>query len=243
MSIKILTAHQPQFLGYLGLYHKIALADEFVYFDQVQYVPKDFISRNYIKSSQGKLLLTVPVLKKGYLNKTIAQIEINNNENWTKKHWKSILNNYKKAKYFNRYCDFFEDLYNREWKYLTDLNFYILNYILFQLGIRTKIIKMKDYNFQGNKSDLVLDMCKQMEVNLYIFGKLGTDYADIESFKNNNINLYFQDYNHPEYNQLYGKFEPYMSIIDLLFNEGDDSLDILMSGNITKNQLKEKYFE
>jgi hypothetical protein len=182
------------------------------------------------------------VLKKGYLDKTIAQMEINNQVDWTKKHWKSILTNYKKAKYFNKYSDFFEDLYNQEWKYLTDLNYVILKYILKQLKINTKIRLMKNYNFQGNKSDLVLDMCKQMNANLYIFGKMGRDYADIESFENNEVKVYFQIYNHPEYNQLYGKFEPYMSIIDLLFNEGDGALDILMSNNITKEQLEVSYF-
>jgi hypothetical protein len=234
----ILVAHQPQYFGYLGLYHKIALADEFVYFDQVQYVPKDFISRNYIKTPQGKLLLTVPILKKGYLDKTIAQMEINNDADWAKKHWRSILTNYKKAKYFNKYSDFLEDLYKKEWNLLTELNFYILEWVLKELNIKIIIKKAKDYNFKGEKSDLVLDMCKQLKTNLYIFGKMGEDYADIDSFKDNNIKLYFQNYNHPQYNQLYKPFLPYICILDLLMNEGGNSLDIIMSNNISKIELE-----
>jgi hypothetical protein len=53
----ILTAHQPSYLPWLGLIHKIALADRFVSFDQVQYVPKDWISRNQILTAQGPIYL------------------------------------------------------------------------------------------------------------------------------------------------------------------------------------------
>jgi len=238
----ILTAHQSQSIGgYLGLYHKIALADEFVYMDTVKYSKQDFINRNKIKTPQGYLWLTVPVLTNGSDNIIINEVKIDNNQKWREKHWKSIKNFYQKSTYFKLYFDFIEDLYKKEWIYLSDFNFYLLKWILQELKINTKIHKMSDYNFQGKKSDLVLNMCKQMKTDLYIFGKMGIDYADINSFKNNNIKVYFQDYNHPQYNQMYGKFEPYMSVIDLLFNEGNNSLDILMNGNINKKELRDKY--
>ena len=51
----ILTAHQPVYLPWLGLFHKIALADEFVFFDQVQYLPKDWMNRNKIKTQIGSI--------------------------------------------------------------------------------------------------------------------------------------------------------------------------------------------
>jgi hypothetical protein len=234
----ILTAHQPVYLPWLGLFHKIALADSFCIFDQVQYLPKDWNNRNQIKTPSGPLMLTVPVLTTGYLDKTLLDMKINNSVNWQRKHWNSIMLAYKKAPYFNLYADFFEDLYKRKWENLVDLNNHFLFYSLDSLGLKPKITYAHEQNFEGTKSDLVLDMCKKLEANLYIFGKLGKDYANNGSFKKAGVKLYFQDYNHPVYPQLHGKFEPYCSIIDLLFNCGKDSLSILMSGNISKDDLK-----
>lgn len=237
----ILTAHQPVYLPWLGLFHKIALSDAFCYFDDVQYLKKDWNNRNKIKTQNGALWLTVPVLSKGYREKKIKEIEIDNSVAWQRKHWRSIYLNYKKAPYFNEYSDFFEDVYKREWPYLADLNEYMLKWFLKELGIKVKYYKASELNFKGYKSDLVLDMCKKLGANLYIFGALGKDYVKEENFTKEGIKLYFQDYQHPIYPQLYEGFLPYMSIIDLLFNCGKKSLEILMQGNITKEELCKKF--
>lgn len=235
----ILTAHQPVYLPWLGLFHKIALADSFCIFDDVQYLKKDWNNRNQIKTNSGLLMLTVPVLTSGYREKTLREMKINNSVDWRKKHWNSIYLSYKKAPFFNLYSGFFEDLYKKEWENLTELNNYILFYLLDVLNLKPKIYYAHELNFKGYKSDLVLDMCLKLKADTYIFGKLGKDYADSNSFEKKGVMLYFQDYNNPVYPQQYGKFEPYCSIIDLLFNvEKKSVLDIIMSGNIKKDQLK-----
>jgi len=233
----ILTAHQPVYLPWLGLFHKIALSDAFCYFDGVQYQVKDWNNRNKIKTQSGEIWLTVPVLTKGYREKKIKDIEINNSVDWRKKHWKSIWLNYKKAPYFDKYADFFEDTYKKDWKYLAELNGYMLKWFIKTLGLKIDYYKASELDFKGYKQDLVLDMCKKLKATLYIFGALGKDYAKEEDFLRQGIKIHFQDYKHPLYPQLFGEFRPYMSIIDLLFNCGDKSLDILMSGNISKNDL------
>ena len=230
----ILTAHQPVYLPWLGLFHKIALADKFIFFDQVQYVSKDYISRNQIKTSAGPLLLTVPVLSKDHMDKKISEVEINNQTPWQRKHWKSIVGAYAKAPYFKQHADFFEDTYQRPWRLLADLNYHMLLWLLDTLGIKVPVEKMSAYQFTGAKSDLVLDMCVQLGAKTYIFGAQGSDYADTESFRKAGVSVMFQEYRHPVYRQLHGNFVPYMSAIDLLFNEGPNSLEILMSGNATK---------
>jgi hypothetical protein len=77
-------------------------------------------------------------------------------------------------------------------------------------------------------------MCRQLKADVYIFGSQGRDYADVGKFLAAGVEPYFQDYRHPTYGQLHGKFLPYMSAIDLLFNEGPRSRDILLSGNDTR---------
>ncbi|MBI3553508.1 MAG: WbqC family protein [Elusimicrobia bacterium] len=234
----ILTAHQPTYLPWLGLFHKIALSDKYVLFDQVQYVPKDWISRNDIKTPNGPLTLTVPVLTTGHRDKTIAQIEIHNELPWARKHWKSIQANYRQAPYFKQYADFFEQTYSRPWTLLADLDLCMLEWFLKALGIKTEVVRAGAYEFKGAKSELVIDMCVQLKAKVYIFGTLGKDYADVEAFKRAGVVPIFQDYRHPVYRQLHGGFRPYMSVIDLLFNEGPRSLEILMSGNLDRAALE-----
>lgn len=233
----ILTAHQPVYLPWLGLFHKIALADEFISFDQVQYQPKDWNNRNLIKTSQGPIWLTVPVLRMGHLERTISDIEINNLVPWGRKHWRSLSLAYAKAPYFKRYAGFFEETYHRRWDSLVELNVFMLRWFLDTLGIAVPVRSAGEWNFQGKKSELVMDMCRQTGASHYIFGAQGKGYADGPAFEAAGIKAFFQDYQHPVYTQQHGEFASHLSIVDLLFNCGDDSLKILMSGNLSREQL------
>ena len=168
---------------------------------------------------------------------TISDIEINNTEPWARKHWRSMKIAYAKSPYFSRYSDFFEDTYDRRWESLVELNAYMLRWFLEVLSIPVPVRSAGEWQFQGEKSDLVLDMCKQVGASQYIFGALGRDYADMEAFEKGGVKAHFQDYTHPIYRQLHGDFAPYLSIVDLLFNCGDESRDILLSGNITRDTL------
>ena len=233
----ILTAHQPVYLPWLGLFHKIALAETFVYFDQVQYLPKDWMNRNKIRTKNGSILLTVPVLRKGYRDLKTSEIEINNSINWQKKHLQSISLNYKKSPYFENYIPFFEDVYSRKWEFLGDLNEYMLKWFLDELGIKVNFLNAKNFKFEGEKSSLILNMCKKLDASTYIFGTLGKDYANVHEFEKNNVKLIFQDYNHPKYSQLYSEFVSHLSVIDLLFNHGPKSLEIILSNNISQKSI------
>lgn len=230
----ILTAHQPVYLPWLGLYHKIALADNFCIFDIAQYQNKDFNNRNRIKTNAGSIWLSVPVESKGHYEKSLKDIKIVNN-GWNRKHFKSIDLAYRKAPFYSKYIDQLEFLLlGNSYTYLADLNFSTLEFGLKSLGIDLPILTASNFAFEGVKSDLVLDMCRKLGANNYLFGTQGKDYADISSFIKSNVKPYFQEYIHPVYPQLHGEFEPYMSIIDLLFNVGDKSLSVVMSGNISR---------
>jgi hypothetical protein len=227
----ILTAHQPVYLPWLGLFNKIANAELFCYFDIVQYQRKDFNNRNKIKTSNGELWLSVPVESKDHLSKNVSKILIIQ-DNWVKKHIKSIELNYKKTPFFVDYFPELESiLINHSKESLGPLNLKLLEYFLKCLEIDIPIVKASDYSFEGIGSDLVLDMCIKLGADRYIFGEQGKNYADIQAFKEKGIELEFQNYIHPSYRQVGRDFIPYMSIIDLLFNEGSNSFDIIMSNN------------
>ena len=144
----ILTAHQPVYLPWLGLFHKIALADLFCYFDIVQYQKKDYNNRNKIKTKNGELWLSVPVQSKNHLEKNVSEILIIQND-WVKKHIKSIELNYKKSPFFNLYFPKIKSiLISESKKSLGQLNFQLLEYFLECLNINTPIVKASDYNFK-----------------------------------------------------------------------------------------------
>tara|TARA_B100001741_G_C16498832_1_gene573597 strand:+ start:495 stop:1187 length:693 start_codon:yes stop_codon:yes gene_type:complete len=223
----ILTGHQPTYLPWLGLFNKISNSDCFVLFDNVQYLPKEWMNRNKIKTPNGEIFLNVPVLKKSFLKKKIYDIKINNNLDWKRKHLKSIKLNYSKAKFYNHYIDYFEEIYSKEWIYLSDLNYHMLKLFLKLLNINVKLLKLSDLEIKGKKSELVLNLCLKLNAKKFIFGQQGSNYADIISFKKKQIKTIFQNYNHPSYYQLHGKFVSNLSIIDLLFNCGNKSLEII----------------
>lgn len=228
----ILTAHQPTYIPWLGLFNKIYYADKYVNFDQVQYLPKEWMNRNKIKTLTGDVIyLTVPVIKKNFLNKTINEIEINNNIPWKRKHLKSIELNYKKTKHFEFYFDNFSKIYEKEWKYLSDFNLNILKFFLKIFKIKTEIINLSELEIKGKKSDLILNMCKKLEVKTFIFGEQGKNYAKIKEFEENNIDLIFQNYNHPTYSQIGDKFISHLSVLDLVFNCGEESINIINNKN------------
>lgn len=227
----ILTAHQPVYLPWLGLFHKIALAERFCIFDIAQYQTKDYNNRNKIKTHAGPIWLSVPVESKNHFAKSLSDIRIVN-DGWNRKHFKSIDMAYRKAPYYKLYIDELERiLLGRTYELLAELNFATLDFGLRALGISVPTVTASHYDFHGQKSDLVLDMCKQLEASTYIFGAQGRDYADVGSFAAAGIDVRFQNYRHPVYPQLHGDFEPYMCVIDLLFNVGPDSMNVLMSGN------------
>jgi len=97
---------------------------------------------------------------------------------------------------------------------------------------------MSEYDFTSKKSDLVIEICRQFDANTYVFGSLGKQYAQVDEFHKQGVKVIFQEYQYPFYTQLYNTFIPNLSVIDLLFNEGPNSMEIIFSGNIKKDELE-----
>jgi hypothetical protein len=219
---------QPNYLPWLGLFARIAQADTFVLFDQVQYQPRDYNNRNRIWTSRGPLWLTVPVLTKGYRDKPISDIHINNTLPWQRKHWRSIEQSYQNAKYWDDYAKDLSLFYTVHYDDLVTVNDAMLQWFLDVLGIKVNYRRASDYHFTGTKSALVLDMCKQLGATTYIFGALGREYADVKAFEQAGIEVRFQDYTHPTYSQFGGPFVSNLSVLDLLMHHGLKAKEILL---------------
>lgn len=228
----ILAGHQPNYLPYLGFFHKMFHCDIFVMVDNVQFVkrgPFGWINRNRIRTPEGDPWLTVPVLVKGKFHQKIQETKINTTLPWARKHWKSLLTNYGKAPYFSGYADFFEDAYTRKsWENFADLSEYMIYHLMEFLHIKKPVKKASELGAEGKGDELILDMCRRVGADTYLHGKHGKDYVDEEKFKVAGIKSLHQEFEHPFYHQRFYPFIPNLSVVDLLFNHGEESLDILL---------------
>jgi hypothetical protein len=229
----VLAVHQPQYIPWLGYFHKINKSDIFVFLDDVQYKPREFQNRNKIRTKDGWLWLSIPVISKGLGRQRICDVNIDNEFPWQKKHLKSLKVWYAKAKFFNDYLAFFEEAYTRKWERLADLNVYIINYILKQLAISKPIYFESQLNIVNNSTERIIEICNKLKVDTYLSGIGGKEYLQEDKFIKAGVKLIYQDFIHPKYHQQFmpddNDFISYMSTLDLLFNEGPRSRGILKS--------------
>lgn len=224
----IVSIHQPGYLPWHGLFHRLALSDLHVFLDTVQFEKHGFNNRVKIKTVQGCQWLTVPVLVKGrFLRNPITEVMINSLEPWARKHWKTILLNYRKAPFFDQYAPILQEFYAKEWVRLAELNTAMIRRLAALMGVQCQFMKASDLSAQGRKSDLILRICQEVGAKTYLSGVKGREYLNIEKFRDAGIRVYIQRYRQPRYPQLFGEYEPYLSIIDLLFNCGDQAFAMI----------------
>jgi hypothetical protein len=221
-----LTAHQPAYLPWLGLFDKISQAEAHVVFDVCPQESSGFENRNKILGTIGEQWLTVPVRRGRHT--PLSEVEIVRDNSWQRKHWRSIEYAYQHAPYWTRYAEGLKFFYDVKWEKLIDLTDDMLRWFMEQLGLAQPVTRASTLQgLNGAKSDLVLSMCKAMGATEYIFGAMGKSYADVAAFEAAGIKVRFQEYHHPMYPQLHRGFVPNLSIVDLLMNVGPDSLKVL----------------
>jgi len=216
---------QPTYLPWIGYFGLIDIADVFVFYDDVQFVKRSWQRRNRIKTPKGWIWLTVPVIQ--IFGQKINEIKINNNLDWRDKHSKSIKHSYSKAPFFGEYMPIFQEIYEKKLEYLADLNITLIKKITEILGLDKKFLLSSELEVTGKKTDRLIRILKRTGGNEYISGPGAKSYIEIEKFNDNGITLYWYEFNHPTYPQLYGDFIPFLSVIDLLFNVGSRSLDLI----------------
>ena len=216
---------QPFYLFLRKHFHQVQRADVYFYMDDTQFVKNGHMNRNRIKGPNGYIWLTVPILQKDRFGQTLNQVEINNTENWRKKHWKTILQNYKRAPFFEKYSGFFEDVYTKEWNLLIDLNIYLIEQITSFLGIQnTKFKKLSELGIENrNPTQRLIEICENAGATRYIIGNRAKDYMDGSLWKKTKVILEYFEPEYPPYPQLWGDFLDNCAIIDILFNCGPEA--------------------
>ena len=208
----------------------MAQSDLFIILDHVQFKKRYFENRNRIVSPRGKVsYLTVPVKTKGKYTQSICNVEIDNTQSWKNLILERIRHSYSKATFFEKYYDDIKSLLNtKQYNNLLALNMDIINLLREYLGIHTPMLYSTSMNVGSFKaSDLILQTCLMNRADTYLCGISGRDYIKLEDFEKNNIQIESLDYQPASYKQLCSSFVPYMSTLDILFNHGERSRDIV----------------
>lgn len=228
----LVTAHQANYLPYLGFFQKILVSDLFVLVDDTQFVKRGafgWIHRNKILSPNGPIWLTVPVKTHDAYFQTIAETECADNASWRRKHLKSVQVAYRKSPFFDEFYPGIEKLYSSDYRFLFDYSKDFIFWVLEVLNIRIPVQISSDLKLEGKGSEYVLDLAQKTNATHYLSGMHGKDYLELDRFKSENMGLVFQDFTCVEYKQQFGnEFVPYLSIIDALFNVGVEGTLALM---------------
>jgi len=225
----LVAIHQPQYLPWMGYFDKMDRADVFCYLDNVQYKKNEWQNRNRIKTAQGRQWITVPVRYR--FPQKIIEVTLNETENWRHKHIQALVTNYKKAPYFNDYFPVIESALKHDFANIADLNIHMIMHLWEMLGINKKpVVRASEISLSNDPTGRLIDVCKYFNGDTYLAGQGGSNYMDMGQFEKSGIKVISQEYEYPEYKQCFGEFQSHMSIIDLIFNCGPESLAILRTG-------------
>lgn len=225
----IVSINQPAYLPWLGYFERIAVSDLHVVLDHVQFEKNSFTNRNKARTKEGSTWLTVPLATKGrFGDLAIHSLEFAANDPWAKKHWATLRMTYGKAPFFQQYAPAYEALYAQAWTGFMPMVRAFLRQHLRDLQIETPLRFSSEMGIGGTKSELVLNLCRATGATTYLSGALGRNYLDEAAFAAAGLGVRYQDYQHPTYAQVHGGFEPYLGVLDLIFNHGPASREILL---------------
>ncbi len=225
----ILAAHPPAYLPSPVFFRKMLLADVFVLADTLPYSRHGEFNRCRIRTARGPTWLTVPAYSRGRREQRLCDVEIRADSGWRRKHQRALQLNYGYAPYFDKYRDFFEAMYARDWRRLCELNLHAIGYLCEVLGVRARVLLLSGLGLAERGWRLLLELANRTGCQEYLAEPRFRSYLDSGQIERHGLRLRFVDESTPPYHQPFGAFAPGLSIIDLLFNEGEEAGTILLS--------------
>lgn len=223
--------HQPNFIPWVGYFRKISLSDTFVFFDNVQ-MPggKSLVSRNAIKTAQGRQWLTVPVRDK--LTTQIADVRISD-DRWKRKHLGTLQGAYGKSRWKSIIGELIEPALAEPLDCLADLNIALIKTIAAFLDLNTTtFLRASEMGLSGDGADSIGEILSRTGASVYVTGSgAGTRrHLDVEGLQQQGIETEFVSDDFAEYQQLHGPFESGLSIFDALLNLGPKETRKIVDG-------------
>lgn len=229
----IVAIHQPNYLPWLGYFHKMKKADAFIILDHAQLPGKGLPNRNYIKGKDGKkVLLTVPLKKTNGVNSSYIEAIPDYSKAWQKEHLNKIKDAYFKAPFFDERFALIEDVLIKKHENLSKLSTEFIAEVCNLLEIKTKIhLASSLVNNQLQKNERNIDLCLQIGATKYLSGQGAKKYNDESLYIKHQLNIIYQNFEAPIYSQLGEEFTPNLSVLDILFNVPVDEIKRIVEAN------------
>lgn len=220
---------QPYFFPYIGYWQLMNYVDEYVVYDDVNFIKGGWINRNRILLNGQPYMINIK-MQGASPYKHINEIDIADDSVFVRKQLSTIEMAYKKAPYFDETFEIAQKIYSSTSDKLSDRLFESIKAVCEYLDIDTKLILSsemdKDDNLKGK--DKVISICKELGADTYINAIGGTSLYDKEEFKNNGIRLNFLKPEETEYSQGKYPFVASLSILDvMMFNSKEEIKDKL----------------
>ena len=235
---KTVAIMQPTFLPWVGYFGLMASVNEFVFLDDVQFEKRSWQQRNRIKTHNGVDWLTLPILSKGARHQQIKVTFVDKGSILYSRKLKTKLEfNYGNATFFaDMHGELFE-IFDRSDGNLSDLNIFLIKKMCEWLVIKTPMRRASEILSTGKIGDKLVSISQALNADNYLSVEGSRGYLEKDDpFENSGISVSYFEYEHPTWSQLHGEFAYYTSCVDLLFNEGNASREILLTGLKLKDE-------
>jgi hypothetical protein len=214
---------QSSYLPWRGYFDFIRSVDLFVVYDDVQYSKNGWRNRNRLKTAKGLQWLTVPVTVS--LGQRIDETRISHGAtDWVERHRRQIHDALGEAPYFADAFGLWEQCVDASDDSLSGLNVRLLKAISAYLEIGTPFVLSSQYSLRGASTERLIDLLKQLGATSYLSGPSADGYLDKQMFADSRIRLEYKSYVYDDYPQLWGAYEPQVSVLDLIGNCGKDAI-------------------
>ncbi|GAV38288.1 WbqC family protein [Streptomyces acidiscabies] len=219
--------HQPHYLPYCGYLDKWDQADLLILLDDAQFTRGGWQNRNYVKTAQGRQLLTVPVQHEGF--RPLRETRIDHTRRWDRAHRRTLEQAYAQAPYRYLLPLITEETYYRRWPSIGELALGSTFCLGRHFGIPTPTVLASTLRVPGSGSRRLADLCRAVEADAYLAGDGSRVYLDERPFEEAGIEVVWQNFVHPRWPQLHHRhgFISHLSGLDLLLNTGPDALTVL----------------
>lgn len=211
--------HQPNFVPWLGYFHKIACSDIFVFLDDVPFSKGSFTNRCSIWTPNGPQWLTVPIRTKGRFGQKIRNVEMVNTP-WRPKMIRTLQQNYGRAEYFDRWFPLIKSRLLKPYEKLYEMNSELIRILARIFEMKIEFYLASSLKVQATKENRIIEIVKALGGDTYLSGNGAKSYQNAEDFEAAGLQLTYSSFQGPEYPQLGEQFIPGLSILDLFFNCG-----------------------
>ena len=223
----VVSIHQPNYLPWLGYFHKMTYSDVFVFLDDVQYTPKTYTNRCVVLQGGQETRLSIPV-SMDHWDTPIREVRIDTGK-FAAKHLGTLRHGYHQCSAFEEIMAIIGPHFDVGMTNLADFNIGLITALAGYMGLSPRFVRLSDLKIDSSKNRLLADITNAVGGRVFVSGVGAkayisgheTDYVDA------GIGLSYQNFRHPIYRQKSSEFVPGCSGLDLAFNLGQDSTEVL----------------